>query len=792
MIKRAILLAAAAAALAAPLFAVENKFTPIKETPAIWSNIPESLKSAKWLWDKYPAAFAEIVNTYCVGRKTFDLDAVPKKAPLFITADQSYRLYINGKFVCSGPARGYQHSWPFDEIDAAKYLKKGKNIIAVRAYNAGRSTFGYITQGRAGFIFALELGNGKNILSDGKVKVRRQSGCDRNTAQFTIQLNNQEHIDLRVENPDWINADFDDSGWNTPQCFPYNIMPYYSMESRMIPMLEEFEIFPTALVSRGEGKSGSNAERVFNVAELIGTEDVPHVMKTENVKSVEAKPSKDGVQSFVFDMGRMQVGMPIIKVEGAKGGEIVDILTSEVLKNGTGLSTGSSSAAYGNRLICRAGDQTHQFYNIMGVRYMTIRVRNNPDSTLKITPSLMWSAYPLGDRGKFETSNALVNEIWKTCKHTQKICSLDAYVDTPYREQAQWWGDARVQSWNTFFISGDARLMRRGIRSISMQKAPNGLTYGHAPTMAHSCILPDFALTWILTLYDHYWQTGNPEAYLSHKDTVASILSYFDGITNPKTGLAEFDPRYWLFLDWTPTQKNGQSAILNFWLLNALESMQKLCAENGIGGDAKMYAERAAKVRKAITDNLLRKDGLISDGILPDGKLNPETGVHAQVLARMCNIEGFDFEKAKTEILLPFIKDEKKFKAPPSAFWTVYVIKVMCDAGYNREVYEYIKRNWENYTKYGTTFEDFKEKPWNTHSHAWSAHPVFMLPQILGGVKQEAAGWTKISFKPNFFEDYAKVVYPTPQGDIKVEWRKNSDGTFSSKIEKPKGVDIVK
>lgn len=157
MIKNAILLAAAAAALAAPLFAVENKFTPIKETPAIWSNIPESLKSAKWLWDKYPAAFAEIVNTYCVGRKTFDLDAVPKKAPLFITADQSYRLFINGKFVCSGPARGYQHSWPFDEIDVAKYLKKGKNIIAVRAYNAGRSTFGYITQGRAGFIFALEL-----------------------------------------------------------------------------------------------------------------------------------------------------------------------------------------------------------------------------------------------------------------------------------------------------------------------------------------------------------------------------------------------------------------------------------------------------------------------------------------------------------------------------------------------------------------------------------------------------------------------------------------------------------
>ncbi len=802
MKKLAIILALAAITSATSAFAAENKFTPIKESPAIWSNVPDSLKSAKWIWSKYPHFFYEITNVYCAARKTFELSELPKKAPMFISADQSYRLYINGKFVCSGPARGYQHSWPFDEIDVAKFLKKGKNVIAVRAYNGGRSTFAYLTEGYAGIIFALELGNGKNIVSDSTAKTRLQSGCDRDTAEISIQMNNQEIIDLRSENPDWINADFDDSSWTRPSGMKFNAMPYYSMESRMIPMLEEFEIKPAAFILKGKGKASTMDIRVFDVAKIFKDEKIPHEEVLENSQTAVALPSKDEVQSFVFDMGKMMVGMPILKIEGAKGGEIVDIITTELVSKNGGDINGSSMLAPANRLVCREGSQTHQFYNVFGTRYITVRVRNNPDSTLKISPSLMWSAYPLADKGKFKTSNAYVNKIWETCKQTQKICALDAYVDTPYREQAQWWGDARVQSWNTFFISGDDRLLRRGIRSIAMQKVPNGLTYGHAPTKAHNCILPDFSLTWILSLYDHYWQTGSVEAFLCHRDTVDSILSYFDGVTDPKTGLVSYDNRYWLFLDWCGIQKNGQPALLNLWLLEALDKITKMCAENGLDDFAEKYGARAKKIRKAVTENLLTKDGLISDGIMPDGKQNPTTGVHAQTLGRMVKIEGMDFEKAKSEILLPFIKrgaqndipkdwNKERLKNDPSSFWVVYVFKLLCDEGYNREVYDFIKSKWKDFAEYGTTFEGYSPSS-TSHSHAWSAHPAFILPQILGGVKQEAAGWAKVSFNPNFFEDFAEITYPTPRGNIKVVWKKNADGSYSKTIDTPKDIETIK
>src|SRR5690606_3717869 len=110
-----------------------------------------------------------------------------------------------------------------------------------------------------------------------------------------------------------------------------------------------------------------------------------------------------------------------------------------------------------------------------------------------VRPYLIETIYPIEPVGRFESDDALLADIHRICVRTQRVCMLDAYVDTPWREQAQWWGDARVQSQNTFHLASDPRLLRRGIRKIAEQRVPNGLTYGHAPTIAHNCILPDYS-----------------------------------------------------------------------------------------------------------------------------------------------------------------------------------------------------------------------------------------------------------------------------------------------------------
>ena len=100
------------------------------------------------------------------------------------------------------------------------------------------------------------------------------------------------------------------------------------------------------------------------------------------------------------------------------------------------------------------------------------------------------------------------------------------------------------------------------------------------------------------------------------------------------------------------------------------------------------------------------------------------------------------------------------------------------------------KEEW-TYNGVKTVFEGFNFFD-GSRSHAWTAHPSFLLPRILGGVRQEAPGWKKVSFKPNYFEDSAEVTYPTPQGSIKVAWKKNADGSVEESLETPPTVEVVK
>ena len=54
------------------------------------------------------------------------------KLTLNITAGSRYRLWVNGKPVCSGPCKGDLHRWYYDTVELTKYLTAGKNVFAVQ------------------------------------------------------------------------------------------------------------------------------------------------------------------------------------------------------------------------------------------------------------------------------------------------------------------------------------------------------------------------------------------------------------------------------------------------------------------------------------------------------------------------------------------------------------------------------------------------------------------------------------------------------------------------------------
>jgi hypothetical protein len=380
-----------------------------------------------------------------------------------------------------------------------------------------------------------------------------------------------------------------------------------------------------------------------------------------------------------------------------------------------------------------------------------------------------------------------LNGIWETCAWTQRVCSLDAYVDTPWREQAQWWGDARVQAKNTFFLSGDTRLFRRGMAQIAEQTTPDGLTYGHAPTIAHSCILPDFSLIWLVTLWDYYWQTGSLEPFLEQEEKVRGVLKYFEEHTDPKTGLVGYDKRYWLFLDWTGIFKDGYPTVYNFWLLIALEKMAAMYRFARKPAGARALTARAQSLRRSL-GRLVRKDGLVADGLTFDHNRVDHASIHSQTLAILAGFQPEHHAVRFEKLLLPYIRGEVTPDIIPSAYWITYVFQVLTESGFGKEVVDCIRARWLPIVEHGTTWENFAPRRGDeSFSHAWSAHPLYHLMEILGGVRQTGPGWNEISFAPEFVGDSANVGIPTPLGKIRSAWiRRKHRVRVSLKL--PKGI----
>ena len=67
-----------------------------------------------------------------------ELDSI-EEMTLFISAFSFYRLYVNGTFVCAGPARTAKGYARVDEIELGKYNIEGKNSIEIQTagYNCG-------------------------------------------------------------------------------------------------------------------------------------------------------------------------------------------------------------------------------------------------------------------------------------------------------------------------------------------------------------------------------------------------------------------------------------------------------------------------------------------------------------------------------------------------------------------------------------------------------------------------------------------------------------------------------
>lgn len=712
---------------------------------------------AKWLW--LPQEQRDERDRRLRLRKVFELDAVPEHFESLITADAKYTLYVNGQFVHHGPARNTHPVWSFDRLDLAPYLKPGKNLIAVLAYQFGVSNYTYMYSGSSGVIFLAP-----GIKSDESWKISEDPGYIRAVAKGSAQYGYQEFFDCRKSNRQWLtDIEYDDSRWQSVPGRAAGSMPWHTMEERDIPLLTNNMLPPAEVVSVSRHPVDPQWREIQSVI----------ISYHREKPDFKAPGEIDDPTCVVYDFGQEVVGMLHFVLEAD---DAVDFLVCEKLDGLTPRFNhpGELHTAYGGRIYPVPGKiNEHELTLPWGMRYVAVFNRGGGKFRCKVT--LRECRYPLDIQGKFTSSIPQIQQIWDMCELTQKCCMADSYIDCPTREYAQWWGDALVQSQNTFRLSADPRLLRRGLISLSRQTTPEGLTYGVSPGCAHACILPDYSAMYLVTLLADYEQTASLEMWKKLRNTASGIISYFEKYITEEN-IIPFDDRYWLFVDWCQTLNKVEP--YNLIVLWGIRSAAELAALSGESADQEIL-QRCRDLASRL------EQGIKLDDPAP----------HSAALAIILDLQPEKHEFFLKNILLPMLEGNHDHPVQPDAYFMYYIFEALKKSGYEKEIIDCISRWWQEFIDAGCSavpehfFCDWVR--YTSMCHAWSAHPLKFFSELLLGVRQAAPGWQKVSFKPVCVPG-AKFsgTVPLPQGNVEVAVDWSVDPPVR-KISLPAGVEWV-
>ena len=781
-----------------------------------------------WIWC---AGDAAPKNFYLYVRKTAELPGKVSKATARVCADSRYKLFVNGKLVGRGPARSFPQYQHYDEYDLTRMLKKGENVIAALVHHYGENTFQYHL-GRGAFLFDAEVeveGKKIAIVSDESWKVKPSRAWHRKLPRMDIQLGFQEIYDMNKAPQRWMEAGCDDSGWEDATLIGPAGTPPWRLIPRDIPFLTEYQIYPAKVLQTGaadasqvklpardkmnisliqsQEKREKGVKGLFaNAKSLVRYPQIGDLLESELMKprgepaklmraraaashasarDVVVKPSSDGRSGYiVLDFGKEVVGYVNFKVKSNCGGT-VDIGYSELLEDGI-VNAHRCGVRYADRVILKPGEREFETFDKRAFRYMQIDFRDLKGPVVLESVGLRFSTYPVRWRGSFACSDQKLNDIRRISAYTVHLNMEDAYTDCPWRERAQWMGDARVEALVNYYAFGDTALARQMLREVARSQHEDGITNCFAPGDLGPCeTIPSFCLIWIMSIGDYYTFTGDQQLAAELYPNVRKAIKWFtDRIDS--TGLASNLP-YWMFIDWAPLDIRGAVTTLNCFLVRALREASRMAGVLGKPGDQENYCKIAQKLVESINEHLLDSEKGVYVDCLCEGDRSKVVSEQSNSLAVLFDIAPRKMWKG----ILDYIHNAKNdVVRAGSPYFSFYVLHALWHAGEKRRALNYIRRKWGQMLAEGATT---CWEQWNQNyslCHGWSGGPALDLPAQVLGVRPILPGFSSFEVTPETFGlDWAEGTVPSPRGDIQVCWKRGE--TFTLDVSVPRGTTAV-
>jgi hypothetical protein len=713
-----------------------------------------------------------------------DIERAPDAAWLRVTADSRFVLFVNGAEVARGPARSAPGTLCWDEVDIAPYLRSGRNTIAAMVRRYGypvpwwQPTPPYGELGRGGFI------------CECPAVPRFSTGAHWQCRRAPIETGPElafgpanERYDARVVPGGWTGGRFDGSGWpaavelhsgdSLPRAGTLPAVPFTRVWPRAGLRPVGNPVTPCGVrlgTARAERLDGPQWFPLLDPAYLDGGAftigDEAHLPLALQRREVA-----------VLDFGGVQLGTLRLRVT-ASAGTVLDLRACDIL-GAQGMT--DRDRQWHHRYTCRGGDDEVAPFEALGLRHLVVYAHS--ELTLQ-SVQLTERTYPYVRDGSFDCDDAELSSIWRAGARTLELCTSDAYLDCPSREQRAWLGDAYVHGRVNDVVSSDTRPAANALRLGACPRPDGLLPMVAAGDMADTPLtIPDFSLHWIRALRRHWEWSGDRDIVADLLPLSAGIVDWFWQFVDEHGRLGAFPG--WTFVDWTPVEGLEPLATLNALLILALDDVAWMAGSSGVAAIPSVV-ERATVLREGFHGFLHGPLG-VSEWL--DRPLSTQHAVATAVLAGLLRGPAADAAlEAATDpgrVRNPVRRadaprqwgytddfDPHHHVLGAQPFFAHFLHQALAHAG-RRDLLLHSIRRWTPYlaTGDGTVWEAWPDQGAElSHAHAWAATPTYDLSVHILGVMPVVPGAEVVSVRP-WFGELRRLVgaVPTPRGLVTME-----------------------
>lgn len=780
---------------------------------------------ARWIWwfpegappiDPWTGERTSRRDAFVLLRRAARVQRVPAEVPCRVTCDGRYVLFVNGAEVGRGPVRSEPAHLTYDTYDLAPLMRPGMNCVAVLARHCGRSTTTFKRApvaggalGCGGLVLEAEIG-GAVLATDATWRARGGPWIAVPPAPLAAELPAldveegpppTEHLDARGWPGGWTEPGFDDAAWDPvlvlePRgtAFPHPeppTEPFAFMAPRPIPPLRARSVGPLRVVGR---------------ARVAERPDLPPY-DAFAADRVSASRTEEGVEPLSLEAGDAATfafegivcAHVVVSVEDASDGAVLDLACGEDLApDGTPVVEPRN---WFMRVTLGRGARTVASFEAVGFRYLRVAIRAGSTRGVRV-----WGVerlYPRDGRASFEASAPVLGAIWRAGVRTLDLCSTDAFVDCPGREQRAWISDAYLHTLVSSVCSADTALLRWNMRLHAQGARADGLlpmvAAGDFTDRAET--IPDGTLHWVRALARVWERTGDRDLARELLPTAVRALDAFERLRAPDGLLA--DVPGWVFVDWAQTERASRTAVLDALYALALADCAGVADACGDPGTAAGLRVRAAATRAAFERYWDHARGVYSDAADADRPLR-RVSQHTNALAILCGAAvrerwdgildavcdparvartrtpgdpGTFAERVGSKLLPPAGFDEERCVVEAQPWFAHFLHQALAAAGRTHSLLGSIRR-WEAMLARGDGCfgEHWDAQPGlSSRAHAWSATPAYDLPAHVLGVRPAAPGWDSIAIAPSLGDlAWAEGTVTTPRGDVRV--RADDDG----------------